>query len=147
MSAKAAVERYFYLITPHAEERPYLDPKTKKKKTKTIYVTNYDKREDFIKKFKQKGFERACQHDENMAKLQDIPIPPCFEWLFGHFLRIWRHCETDINGNIMLGPRQILDYMNCFNIYFTVRERDEILMFKEWATISISQVKKENKND
>ena len=112
------------------------------KQTKTEYKTHIEEREDFIKVNGKKKFDDVCKVSKRHAELQDIPIPDGFKWVWSHFLEIWRHCESDINGNRIFTPKQITDYSECFGVEFTVREKKEIMMFEEWAEVSISRLKK-----
>lgn len=131
-------------MIPHPVKHSVLNPTTKKKEEKTEWKTNVDKREDFIKKFGIKKFNEVCKVDPKWAELQDIPIPNGFNWLWYHFLQIWRHCESDLNGNKIFTPRQITDYCECFSVEMTARERRQIMMFEEWAEITISKLHKDD---
>jgi hypothetical protein len=136
------VERYFYLMIPYERKRTFLDSKTNKTKEKSEYITKISEREDFIKKFGQKKFDELSLIDDNLSKLRDIPMPQGFVWLFSHFLEIWRNCETNLNGYKIFTPRQILDYSDCFCVYFSVREKQLLLKWKEWADITIADLNK-----
>jgi hypothetical protein len=112
-----------------------------------VWKTKLDERNDFIKKFGESEFNKICQTDEKFAKLKDLDFPKGCSWLFNHFYSIWKDCECDINGNKIFTPKQIMDYCLCFGIQMTFRERQEIMMIKEWAFEGISKVKAETDND
>lgn len=129
-------------MIPHPVKHSVMNPTTKKKEDKTEWKTNIDKREDFIKKFGIKKFNEICKADPKWAELQDIPMPEGFQWLWYHFLQIWRHCESDLSGNKIFTPRQITDYCECFCVDMTVRERRQIMAFEEWAQVTVSKMLK-----
>lgn len=137
---RAAVQRYFYLSYRYPERTKVYNPKSSKKETKTKYVANIEKREDFIKKFGQEEFNRISESDEKWNKLKDIPIPHPFMWLFRHFLMIWRHCEHDLNGNKIFRPVDITQYSECFEVKFTIEEKRLMLLMKEWASSTIIEL-------
>ncbi len=132
--------------TPYEKKKPVIKAKGKKE-TKVIYVRKIEKRDDFIKKFGQKEFQRLCQKDEKWAELQDIPVPKMFRWLFKQFLSIRQNCEWDFNGNMIFTPRVILDYMECLGIDFTYRERQTLLAMHQWAEETVRQVRKKSEEE
>ncbi|MCQ2086563.1 MAG: hypothetical protein MJZ37_00605 [Bacilli bacterium] len=116
---------------------------TKKREEKTEWTSNAEKRQEFIDKFGEKKFDELAKEDPKFAELQPLPFPEGFTWLFNHFYKIWRHCETDINGNRIFTPRQIIDYCQCFGVTMNFRERAMVLKMKEWAVEAIVELKKE----
>lgn len=132
-----AVRNYFYLNQQYAVKKTETNPKTKKTETKTVYTRNIDKREDFIKKFKQSAFEDICKTDIKWAKLKTIPIPSGCEWIFSHFLEIWYLCDVDFGGNKIFRPKDIIEYCECFGITMSYYERRLLLKMKSWAMSEI----------
>lgn len=142
-----AVRNYFYLNQQYAEKTTTINTKTKQKETKTKYVRNIDRREDFIRKFKQKAFDKICEEDESWAKLKTIPIPNGYIWLFNHFLEIWYMCDVDFGGNRIFQTKDILNYCKCFGVNISYYERYLLVKMKGWAMSEISQLdKKSNEN-
>ena len=129
---------------PHSAERSVYNPKTKKQEKKRYTITNLEKRDKFIKSFGDKEFRKICLQDDSYAKLQDIPFPPGWTWLFNHFYSMWRHCECDFNGNRIFTPKVITDYCECFKVKLTVREKREVMMMHEWASMAIAELEKNN---
>ena len=138
-------------MTPYSVKREVLkaNPTTHKteKTTVTEWKTGAEEREDFVKKFGEKKLEEIAKKDERYARLQFLPFPEGFSWITNHFMKIWRHCETDINGNRIFTPRQIVDYCECFGIKINCHERMLILKMKEWATEAIAELKNEKDKD
>lgn len=105
-----------------------------KKTTETKYVRNMDKRKDFIAKFDEKRFKSAAEKDpERWGRLADVPIPDRYRWLWWTFLEIWRTCQRDFAGNVVLTPRVLMDYCECFRTSLTVREKRLVFQMKSWA--------------
>lgn len=133
-------------MTPYAVHRSVINPTTKKSEQKTEWKTKAEEREEFIKSFGEKRFNEVCKIDERYSELQPLPFPEGFTWIVQHFLKIWRHCETDINGNRIFTPRQILDYCNCFGVNLNYHERQFIIKMKEWTVEAIAELKSEKEN-
>lgn len=137
------MKRFFYLHHWHAVRKPFLDPKTHSKATRTEYVCNAQKRDGFIRKFGKAEFDRVSAADEEWGRLRDIPFPKGTNWLFDHFYRIWTGCAADFSGSKILTPRQILDYCECFGVRLTYRERGLIMRMRHWAFEAISEMDKD----
>lgn len=136
------MKRFFYLHHWHAVQKPSLNPKTHKKETKTTYVCNAQKRDDFISKFGQSEFDRISAADEDWGKLRDIPFPKGTKWLFSHFYEMWSGCAADFSGNKILTPREITDYCVCFGVRLSYRERRLIMDMRRWAFEAIAELDK-----
>lgn len=123
-------------------KKPFLNPKTRKKETRTEYVCNAQRRDGFIEKFGEAEFDRISSADEEWGKLRDIPFPKGTGWLFDHFYRIWTGCTVDFSGNKILTPREILDYCECFGVRLSYRERRLIMDMRRWAFEAIAELDK-----
>lgn len=130
-------------MTPYAVHRSVINPSTKKSEQKTEWKTKVEDRENFIKTFGEKRFKQVCKEDPKFAELDFLPFPEGFNWIVQQFLKIWRHCEIDINGNRIFTPRTIIDYCNCFGINLNYHERQFIIKMKEWVVEAIAQLKSE----
>ena len=111
-------------------------------------MRNVEKRENFIKKFGgkdrtlgEKKFLEVCKIDPTFKKLQDIPPPPQYKWIFRQFLQIWQGCECDMMGNVILTFRTINDYVECMKVPLTVEDKKCILKMKAWAMNTIAEMK------
>lgn len=71
--------------------------------------------------------------DKKYEKLQDIPIPSQYRWIWKHFLNIWYECEHDFNGNIIFNYRTINDYVECMQVPLNVLDKKLLLKMKHWA--------------
>ena len=91
--------------------------------------------------------KEIAKMDENYEKLMFLQFPEGFDWIINHFLKIWRHCETDLNGNRIFTPRQIIDYCNCFGVKMTYHERLLVLKMKEWTVEAIAELKREKEKE
>lgn len=127
----------------YSKTQPVYDSKKTKKESKPVFTCNRDIRDDFIKKFGKKEFERVCLEDERMNKLQDIPVPTEYSWLFEQFINIWYNTERDFNGNVIFTPRTILDYEQFIGISFSYKERKLLLSMKTWAQTAIVEVERD----
>lgn len=116
-----------------------------KKTEKTEWVRNSDKKKDFIEKFGEKRFKDVSRTDERLAKLVSPPLPPRFQWIWLHFLDIWRTCSHDFNGNVIFTPRTLIDYCECFRVFFSVQEKHLLFRIKVWAEDEMYQLKEKNK--
>jgi len=106
-------------------------------------VRNVDKREDFVKKFGKKRFLEVCKKDPTFKKLQEIPCPPEYSWIFNHFMTIWQNAEYDMMGNVIFTYRTINDYVECMKVPLTVMDKKELFKMKTWAMNAISELKEE----
>ena len=140
---ESAVRNYFYLNHQYAEHYTVTNAKTKGKESKTRYVRNIDRRDDFIKKFGEEAFEEVCITDEKWAKLKSVQIPDGCRWLFGHFLEIWYLCSYDFGGNRVFTTRDIIDYCECFGVNIGYYDRHVIMKMKSWAMSEIALLGKE----
>lgn len=119
----------------------------KKKQTKTEWVRNADKKRDFIAKFGEEKFKVVAKKDpEVWGKLVDPEFPQKYRWIWLVFLDIWRTSERDFNGNVVLTPRVITDYCECFKTSLTVQERHLIFRIKSWAEEEIYNLKKKDED-
>lgn len=128
----------------YAEKKPVYNSKKSKKENKLTYVCNKTKRDDFIKKFGELEFEKISEEDSEWGALRDIPIPEQYSWLFSQFLEIWGSCERDFNGNVILGPRDILEYELFIGVQFTYRERKLLILMKLAAQSAIFEINQKN---
>lgn len=133
------MQRYFYLISYFPITKKVLKEGTPK--THTEYKCHLDERNDFIKKFGEEAFNEACKNDERMAKLNFLPIPKPYNWLFSHFTRIYKYASSDAFGNKRLLPIDIINYCNCFNVDLTIGEKKLIFLMNDWATETVSELK------
>lgn len=116
-----------------------------RKSTKTEWVRNADKKEDFIGKFGEEKFRQAAAKDpERWGKLVEPEFPRRFRWIWLTFLDIWRTCEHDFNGNTVLTPRVLTDYCECFKASLTVQEKRLIFRMKMWAADEISSLREKD---
>lgn len=139
------------MVTPYSvkKEVPKTNPRTHKVEYNSVteWTSNAEQREKFIKQFGEKRFLEVAKEDKRYGELEYLPFPEGFSWLINHFFKIWRHCESDINGNKIFTPRQITDYCDCFGVNINYHERFLILKMKEWAIEAISQLKAEKEKD
>lgn len=105
-----------------------------------------DKRKNFVKAFGKEKFLELAKTEPKYKKLLSIKIPVGYSWLWGHFLRIWRDCEHDMNGYPIITPASVLAYMEYFAVYFDIRQRELIMKMKGWAIEVISDLRKDKKN-
>lgn len=95
----------------------------------------------------ERKFLQAVEKDPSWEKLLDIPCPPEYEWIYYHFLELWRFCEHDMNGNAILTFRTLNDYVECMKVPFTVEEKRLILKMKEWAQATIEDVREKAREE
>lgn len=88
-------------------------------------------------------FRKAQRLDKKFAKLEYLELPKCYKWIWEQFYAIWSSAEHDMSGNVVITPRTILDYEECFGISFTVAERKLIFRMKSYtiAAIAVSEGK------
>lgn len=130
--------------TPYSVKKTVM--KKGKQETETEWVRNADKKKDFIEKFGEEKFKSVALKDpEKWGKFVTPELPKRFEWIWLTFLDIWRTCSRDFNGNIVLTPRTILDYAECFNLTLTVFEKHLIFRIKSWAEDTIYSLKEKDK--
>ncbi len=132
--------------TPYSVDKKVL--KDKKETTKTEWVCNADKKKKFMKDFKLKTeeeFIKKIMNDKTMMKLCDMELPQRFTWIWFQFLDMWRTCQRDFNGNVILTPRQIIDYAECFKVSFSVYEKHLIFRMKAWAEDTIYSLREKDK--
>ncbi len=138
-------------MTPYSVKKSIIktNPKTHKAETttETEWKTGAEERENFIKRFGEDKLKEIAKMDENYEKLMFLQFPEGFDWIINHFLKIWRHCETDLNGNRIFTPRQIIDYCNCFGVKMTYHERLLVLKMKEWTVEAIAELKREKEKE
>ena len=115
-------------------------------------MRNVDKREDFIKKFGgkdrklgEKKFLEVCEKDPTFKKLQEIPCPSEYAWIFKHLMNIWQNAEYDMMGNIIFTYRTINEYVECMKAPLTVADKKELFKMKVWALNTISELKEKDK--
>lgn len=118
--------------------------KNGKAEKKNKIVRKRDKRDDFIKKFGEKEFDKIAQADEQWNELKDLPFPKGTVWLFNHFYNIWVHCEVNFNGDYLYTPKTILEYETFTGVSFSLKERSLLLKMGDWARSSINKVKTED---
>lgn len=116
----------------------------------TEYVRNAEVREQFIETRGRGDYQRGYdafyklgEQDEKWKKLRDIPPPVQYEWIFGHFLKIWQGCEWSFGGTIIFTYRQILDYEECMHVPFRVRDKELLMKMKAWACNQIAEMKED----
>lgn len=132
--------------TPYPVKKEVL--KNKKKTTETVYERNSDKKKKFMESHRittEEKFAEKVREFGNWVDFIDPPFPSRFQWIWLHFLDIWRTCEHDFNGNIVLTPRVLLDYCECFKVSLTVQEKHLIFRMKSWAEDEIYLLKNKNK--
>ena len=120
-----------------------------KKTTETKYERNSDKKKKFMEGFGLKtesDFAKKVSLDKNWSRFVSPTLPSRFLWIWLHFLDIWRTCEHDFNGNIVLTPRVLLDYCECFKVTLTVFERHLIFRMKSWAEDEIYALKEKDRD-
>ncbi len=116
----------------------------KGKETKeTEWKRNSETRDKFIEQFGYEKFIKLGETDEEWKKLQDIPPPPQYEWIFGHFLKIWQGCEWSFGGSIIFTYRQILDYEQCMHVPLRVCDKELLMKMKAWACNQIADMKED----
>lgn len=86
-------------------------------------------------------FEQLAKTSERFEKLQDIPFPVQYSWIWGHFLAIWGQCETDLMGNRIFTYRTINEYMECMKVPLTVVDKRILFKMKTWANEQIEKMK------
>lgn len=128
--------------TPYSVKREVT--KNGKKSIETEWVKNSDKKTDFISKFGEEKFEKAAKLDEKWAKFVTPDLPTRFNWIWLVFLDIWRTCARDFNGNVILTPKVITEYTECFLINLSVYEKHLIFRLKAWAEDTIYELRKES---
>lgn len=129
--------------TPYSVKKTVM--KKGKKETETEWVRNSDKKRDFIEKFGEEKFKVVALKDpEKWGKFVIPDLPPKFNWIWLNFLDIWRTCEHDFNGNVILTPRVLIDYCECFNVTLTVFEKHLIFRIKAWAQDTIYSLKEKD---
>ena len=119
-----------------------------KETTETEYVRNSDKKKKFMDGFKIKTeaeFAARVGMDKNWSKFIAPALPSRFHWIWLHFLDIWRTCEHDFNGNIVLTPRVLMDYCECFKVTLTVYEKHMVFRMKSWAEDEMYALKEKDK--
>lgn len=79
--------------------------------------------------------------DEKYKKLQDIPIPDKYQWIWKHFLLIWKECEYDMVGNIIFTYRTVNDYVECMKVPLTVDDKKCLFKMKDWALEIVHEVR------
>lgn len=132
--------------TPYSKKKKVMEKG--KEVTKTEYVRNSDKKKDFMEKFGLKtetDFARRVEKDKNWSQFIDMELPSRYSWIWFNFLDIWRTCERDFNGNVVLTPRVILDYCECFKVSFSVVEKHLLFRIKLWAEDEIYSLKEKDK--
>lgn len=132
--------------TPYPVKKEVL--KNKKKTTETVYERNSDKKKKFMESHRittEEEFAEKVREFGNWVDFIDPPFPRRFQWIWLHFLDIWRTCEHDFNGNIVLTPRVLIDYCECFKVSLTVQEKHLIFRMKSWAEDEIYLLKNKNK--
>lgn len=93
------------------------------------------------KKSALKKFKELCKKSPTTAKLQDIPIPKQYEWIWKHFLNIWYQCEYDMVGNIIFTYATVNEYVECMKVPLTVLDKKCLFKMKGWALETISEVR------
>lgn len=83
------------------------------------------------------------QTDERYKKLENIPLPDGYSWLWSVFLDIWRNCERDMAGNVVLTTRSLIDYENCFEVDLGIYNKRLLIKMKNWAQEAIYKVESE----
>jgi len=130
--------------TPYSVKKTVM--KKGKQETETEWVRNADKKKDFIEKFGEEKFKSVALKDpKKWGKFVTPELPKRFEWIWLTFLDIWRTCSRDFNGNVVLTPRTILDYAECFSLTLTVFEKHLIFRIKSWAEDTIYSLKEKDK--
>lgn len=129
--------------TPYSVKKPTVK-KNGEKSERTEWVCNSDKVKDFIAKFGKERFDTVSKTDENWKKFVPPEFPTRFTWIWYKFLDIWRTCGHDFNGNIILTPRVLMDYCECFMISLTVEEKRLIFRMKAWAEDTIYKLRKKD---
>lgn len=132
--------------TPYAVKKKVM--KKGKEVTETVYERKSDKKKDFMKNFgmnSEKDFALRVSKDKTWSKCIDKPLPSRYSWIWFNFLDIWRTCERDFNGNVVLTPRVILDYCECFKVSFSVFEKHLLFRIKLWAEDEIYSLKEKDK--
>ncbi len=120
--------------SPYPTEKKIM--KKGKEISKTEWVRNSDKKKKFMDSFGMKteaDFVSRIGGDKNWSKFVEPSFPPRFAWLWLTFLDIWRTCQRDFNGNVVLTPRVLTDYCECFLVSLTVQEKHLIFKIKSWA--------------
>lgn len=130
------------MTTSYPDSKLVYNPKTQKKETKTEWKTHLEERNEFIERFGEEEFNKIAKSDENWAKLQFLPIPAPFNWLFGHFQRMYRYAPGDGWGGKIFGPAEINEYCKCFKVDFNIEEKHLLLQIKDWAVETIAELRK-----
>lgn len=84
---------------------------------------------------------KLCEFDEDKKKLLDIPIPEQYQWIWKHFLNIWRESEYDMMGNVIFTYRTVNDYVECMKVPLSVDDKKCLFKMKNWALETIHEVK------
>lgn len=120
--------------TPYSVKRKVM--KNGKEETKNEYVRNSDRKKKFMEGFgmkTEKEFADRVSMDKSWSKFIQPELPHRFIWIWLKFIDIWRTCAHDFNGNVILTPRVIMDYCECFKVTLTVFEKHLIFRMKVWA--------------
>lgn len=96
---------------------------------------------NFIKKFGKERFLEVCKRDERYKKLQEIPVPPEYSWIFKHFMQIWQNAEHDMMGNVIFTFRTINEYVECMKVPLSVLDKKQLFKMKSWALETIAEFK------
>ena len=54
--------------------------------------------------------------------------------------------DRDMMGNVVINPRTLMDYLECFKVNMTVYEKHMIFRMKSWALSAISELEKSEKD-
>lgn len=92
-----------------------------------------DDREDLIAQIGRNEFECNSSYDY----LKDIPIPPCFLWVFNVFLEIYGMSIDAITW------KDIQSYCEMRKIQLSQYEIDVIIKIKRWANEEIAKLKED----
>lgn len=123
--------------------------KAGKEITETEWRCNSDKKREYMTTYHlktDKEFADKVKGYENWSKFISPPLPSRFQWIWLHFLDIWRTCSRDFNGNVIMTPRTLIDYCECFKVFFTVQEKHLLFRIKNWAEDAMYQVREKNKD-
>lgn len=122
--------------------------KNGKENTETEYERHSDKKKKFMDSHKITTEAEFAEKVRGFGNWEDFIVPPFpkrFQWIWLTFLDIWRTCEHDFNGNIVLTPRVLLDYCECFMVSLSVYEKHMIFRIKSWAEDEIYALKEKHK--
>ena len=132
--------------TPYAVKKKVM--KKKKETTETEWVRNSDKKKKFMDGFDIKteaDFVKRVGMDKNWSRFIAPELPSRFVWIWLKFLDIWRTCGHDFNGGVVLTPRTLLDYCECFCVTLSVFEKHLIFRMKSWAEDEIYSLREKDK--